>query len=212
MKTLGFLMLVAALIIGLAYIGIQFKDVDLSQGNTGNPSPTVTLSPEETDQNTTPTQPPEGFTSYTSEDDTISFIYPQDWETVVDGQRFRDGDLFTAQTVGPDQTEGTEFFDGAYFSVAIPQTYEDTLDQWIADYHNFPENNAEEITQTTINGREYTRVYVCGLGCFDYYHTRVGDTVYSFLVFAAAPNQEREQEFRQKLQSTLASVTISENN
>lgn len=120
----------------------------------------------------------------------ISFKYPPLWSVSPSSQIFENGDLVAVQFIGQTQTAQTELYDGARFVVMIPQPTSQDLNSWVNSKHTTSVSGTPpQISDTSINGMSFRKVYECGLGCFTYYYTVVGRQVYGIMVSADGPQK-----------------------
>lgn len=142
-----------------------------------------------------PTRVDPEWVAYRNEDYGFIIQYPADWTVNNDIQMFRTGDVFSIETIGPNQPEGTEFFDGARVSVMNPVESDMAADEWVRnEYSNDPVSDPPEFSQETIGTITFDHVYTCGLGCFDYYHHKHNGMIYGFVTFAGGSNEEQHRE------------------
>ncbi|QQG43191.1 MAG: hypothetical protein HYW45_03245 [Candidatus Daviesbacteria bacterium] len=120
----------------------------------------------------------------------IVFPYPLSWSMNTTTLIFEDGDLITVEFLGPTQKERAEFYDGARFTVMIPQKTDLDLSGWIAEKHKgLPGEKPPDVNDVQLNGRNFKKVYTCGLGCFTYYYTTIDGQVYGVMTFADGPQK-----------------------
>lgn len=121
----------------------------------------------------------------------ISFKYPAGWTLRSNGQSFPNGDLFTLQAIGETQRPQTELHDGVIFAVMKPEVLGGDLQAWLKQrYESSNESGrAPEYSRVTFGGVVYDKVYICGLGCFTYYHTVQNGKLYGFVVNATGPHE-----------------------
>ena len=120
----------------------------------------------------------------------VIFAYPLTWSMNTTTSVFESGDLITVEFIGPTQTDQTEFFDGARLAVMIPQQTNLGLSDWIAERHKvLPGENPPVVSDVQLNGRNFKKVYECGLGCFSYYYSVIGGQVFGVMTSAAGPQQ-----------------------
>ena len=144
-----------------------------------NPSGRQTAQPQEQGQGfTTPTQ--SGWTTFSDEQYGISFDYPTDWTVNQSSQVFENGDLVAVQFLGKTQQPNTEFYDGGRFIVMTPVPTDLDLDSWVNSKYTVN----DQISDVTVNGVAFKKVYTCGLGCFTYYYTIINGQVYGINSFA----------------------------
>ena len=120
----------------------------------------------------------------------ISFKYPPSWSVNPATQIFENRDLVAVQFTGKTQQQNTEFYDGARFVVMVPLSTNLDLNSWVNSKHGTSVSGTPpQISDTTINGVSFKKVYECGLGCFTYYYTVRGEQVYGILVSTAGAQQ-----------------------
>ena len=155
---------------------------------------------------------PTGWISYKDTQFGITFSYPQDWELNPDSQNFQQGDVISVWIWGETQIEGTEFHDGAYFTVGRPVETELSLTDWLeTDFLN--ESNTSVLEQepdiredVTLAGHNAAEVYLCGLGCFTYRFTKIDNQIYGIILFAEGPNKTT---YLAQIEQILSSLKIS---
>ena len=120
----------------------------------------------------------------------VVFPYPLTWSMNTKTGIFESGDLITVEFIGPTQKDQTEFYDGARFVVMIPGETDLDLSDWIAEKHQaLPGENPPEVSDTQLNGRNFKKVYTCGLGCFTYYYAMIDGQVYGIMTSASGPQK-----------------------
>src|SRR3990167_6260232 len=120
----------------------------------------------------------------------VIFAYPLTWSMNTTTSIFETGDLITVEFIGPTQKDQTEFYDGARLVGMIPQPTNSDLSDWVAGRHRgLPGENPPEASDVQLNGRNFKKVYTCGLGCFTYYYTIIDGQVYGVMVFASGPQK-----------------------
>lgn len=173
---------------------------DSTPVTTGSASP----APTNSEAGTTFTGETKEFTSQAYG---FRMLYPANWE-VVEGtsQLFQQGDVVMVKFVGATQSEGTEFYDAAFFAVGKPLETEKTAEEWVRERYkdSVDPSRPAEFSKETIGAITYDKAYVCGLGCFQYYHTKKGNMIYSFVEFAEGPDEQKptyEQQVRSVVES-----------
>lgn len=177
---------------------------------------TKLLTPEEKQLLTPNPSPalPAGWQSYQNEQYGITLSYPPEWEMLGyrETQMFRDGDLVQFRIVGPTQKDATEFYDGATVTLAIPQALNgQSYNDYINSYHKTsPETSVGPTIGTrTINGKTWTHIYVCGLGCYDYYHILYNDLVYGIVTYVGGADENTYAKQVETLVNSLQLGTIT---
>lgn len=134
----------------------------------------------------------------------IKFDYPSGWTRKEDSQNFPEGDLFTIVAIGQTQRTQTELYDGVSFAVMKPVKFSENLSEWLEKrYSNSSEGNKPEISKVTFGGKIYEKIYVCGLGCFTYYHTVQNGKLYGFVVNAVGPHAATYEQNVSKIMSSI---------
>jgi len=158
----------------------------LLTGNKGSLTPAPSVQPKTTD--TTAAQ--SDWKTFENKQYNISFKYPPLWSINPASQFFENGDLVAVQFTGKTQQQNTEFYDGARFVVMVPLSTNLDLNSWVNSKHGTSVSGTPpQISDTTINGVSFKKVYECGLGCFTYYYTVRGEQVYGILVSTAGAQQ-----------------------
>lgn len=135
----------------------------------------------------------------------IQVKYPTDWVIKKDTKILGVGDLITFMENTPQQNQ-SEYYNTAIFTIGIPQKTDKDAVAWVKErYADNVGNPSFEISSQTINGLSYQKVFICGLGCFNYYHTKVGDFLYSFSLTYSGTD-EVLPEYEQKLINILYTV------
>ncbi|OGG22404.1 hypothetical protein A3B48_01270 [Candidatus Gottesmanbacteria bacterium RIFCSPLOWO2_01_FULL_40_10] len=154
---------------------------------------------------------PEDFLTYTDTTYGITFAYPPDWQLNPDTQNFSAGDIISVQIWGKTQTEGTEFFDGAYFTIGIPLSTGLSLDDWLKS--EFLSSSDESINQkpritkgVALGVFDAVQVYLCNLGCFTYRFTKVEDRIYPVIYFSEGKDSKI---YNSQIDQILSSFNIS---
>lgn len=139
----------------------------------------------------TPDENVDNLGSFSDEIEQISFSYPTNWQVRTDSQNFKEGDLFSIGIAGSTQTEGTEFFDGAFFSVMKPVKSAFLAEEWIEqNYSDEPVNSVPTVfSEETFGDKVFQKAYVCGLGCFSYYHIKENGKIYGVVYYSAGPDK-----------------------
>src|SRR3990167_11258068 len=136
----------------------------------------------------------------------IVFPYPLSWSMNTTTWVFESGDLITVEFIGPTQKDQTEFYDGARLVVMIPQKTDGDLSDWIAERHKaLPGENPSVVSDVSLNGRNFKKVYTCGLGCLTYYYTTIDGQVYGVMAFAGG---SQIKELEATLEEMLAKLEL----
>lgn len=137
-------------------------------------------------------------------------LYPAAWE-VMEGtsQIFEQGDVVMVRIVGETQSEGTEFYDGGYVAVGKPLETEKSAEEWVRERYkdSVDPSRPAEFSKETIGATTYEKAYVCGQGCFQYYHTKKGTMLYSFVEFAEGP-EDKKPLYQQQVRSIVESFQL----
>ena len=178
--------------------GLRPPDMDSENPEIPSPSagPTAMLPP---DQETR---------EFVSEVYNFSFMYPADWEVRQGSQQFETGDVIMMYKYGPTQQGETEVYDGVSIAFMKPVETDKALDVWMKETYNTTgiprEGEPAELSSEKIGDVTYQKAYVCGLGCFTYYHHKIGNKIYGFVTFVEGPTEEA---FSQQLRQTIESIT-----
>ncbi|MBI2034577.1 MAG: FecR domain-containing protein, partial [Candidatus Levybacteria bacterium] len=158
--------IIVVLVIGLLLGYIIYPFINRTARQTTQPQDTTTTTQS-------------GWTTFKDEQSGISFDYPPSWSVSQVSQVFENGDLVAVQLLGPSQQENTEFYDGGRFIVMTPVPTDLDLDSWV----NSKYTANDQISDVTINGVAFKKVYTCGLGCFTFYYTVANGKVYGVNTF-----------------------------
>lgn len=143
---------------------------------------------------------------FSSTDYKISFSYPSGWEIAENSQNFENGDIFALRVLGQTQRTQTELYDGASFAVMKPQSTNENLSQWVrsayADTEMSPDRPAQ-FDSVSFAGITYEKVYVCGLGCFTYYHTKQNNLIYGFVFIAEGQHSSEYESVISRIMSSV---------
>lgn len=129
----------------------------------------------------------------------VSFDYPSSWTIDETSQVFENGDIVMVQFTGDTQQPNTEFSDGARFVVMTPVPTDLDLDSWV----NSQYSANDQISEETINGIVYKKVYTCGLGCFTYYYTVINGQVFGINTFVESSQKAELEKDLSEMLSTL---------
>ena len=180
---------IGALIIGLLFGYIVYPFINSSEKQT-----------TQTQDSNTAIQA--DWTKFENKQYGISFEYPKSWSVEESTQVFENGDLVAVQLIGETQQNNTEFYDGGRFIVMTPVPTDLELDSWV----NSKYTANDQISDVTINGVVFKKVYTCGLGCHTYFHTVVNGQAYGINTFAEGSQKaELQAEIDQILQTFLLS-------
>lgn len=180
-------------ILGAVFVGIRIG------------APSVQPQPPSSD-NTAATQ--SDWKTFENKQYNISFKYPPSWSVNPSSQAFENGDLVTVQFTGATQQGQTEFYDGARFVVMVPQATSLDLNSWVNSKHSSNVSGTPaQISNTTINGVSFKKVYECGLGCFTYYYMVVKGRVYGVMASAEGP---QKAELEATIDQILKTLVLSQ--
>ena len=129
----------------------------------------------------------------------ISFNYPTSWSENRQTQIFEGGDLVAVEIFGETKEQNTEFYDGGRFIVMVPLTTADDLDTWVKNQTTVN----DKISDTTINGRVFKKVYTCGLGCYTYYYALSDGKIYGINIFTEGSKKAEYQAVIDQMFKTL---------
>jgi len=139
----------------------------------------------------------------------IQVKYPPNW--VVENKfsrTFENGDVVTFLDNTYPQQANSEYYNTAIFTVGTPIKTVLNVTSWVKDYYS-NQDSRREISEETINSVNYRKVFICGLGCFNYYHTKIGDFLYSFSLTYSGPDKVLP-DYEQKLINMLYTVKITQ--
>lgn len=138
----------------------------------------------------------------------VSFEYPVSWNVQSGSQNFQNGDLIAFVVIGQNQRPQTELYDGVSFAVMNPVSEDSSVEEWAKKtYGTTSEMDPEsppEYSKVSFGGKTYEKVYVCGLGCFTYFHTKQNGKIYGFMLMAAGPNSAFYESQASRLLSSVA--------
>ena len=178
--------IVVALIIGLLIGYLVYPSI--------NPPAKQTTQPQDLK---TATQ--SGWATFSDDQYGISFDYPTDWSVNQSTQVFENGDLVAVQVLGETQKNNTEFYDGSRFIVMTPVPTDLDLGSWV----NSKYTANDQVSDVTINGVAFKKVYTCGLGCFTYYYTVINGQVYGINTLAEGSKKTEYQAALDQMLETL---------
>ncbi|OGG03149.1 hypothetical protein A2W14_03535 [Candidatus Gottesmanbacteria bacterium RBG_16_37_8] len=178
------------------------------------------LSEEELQNLLPPSLPPSGsanvplnWLTYSDTDYGISFSYPPNWQLNPDSDSnaFEGGEIIDVKIWGETQTEDTELFDGASFTVGKPVTTSLPLDEWINTEFLAPQKDVfsqspKIIRGVLLGGQEATEVYVCGFGCNTYRFAKVDEILYGIMYYIAGPNKSI---YQSQIDQIISSIIIN---
>ena len=179
--------LIIALVIGLLIGYLVYPYINKSDKQTPQPQDTTTTTQQ-------------GWTTFSNEQYGISFDYPPDWTVNQSTQVFENGDVVAVQNLGETQEENTEFFDGGRFIVMTPVPTDLDLNSWVNSKYTVN----DQISDVTLNGVAFKKVYTCGLGCFTFYYTVINGQVYGVNTFAEGSKKAEYQTAIGQMLQTLA--------
>lgn len=184
----------------LVILGAVFVGIKIGTSSTQAPSVQTQSATPSVDQ--TAAQP--DWKTFENKQYNISFKYPPSWSVITSSQIFENGDLVTVQFVGKTQTGQTDLYDGARFVVMVPQATSLDLNSWVNSKHSSNVSGTPaQISNTTINGVSFIKVYECGLGCFTYYYTVIRGQVYGIMVSAQGPQKAELEAAIEQILKTL---------
>lgn len=138
----------------------------------------------------------------------LQIKYPPDWVTKENFKTFENGDLIVFLDNTHPQRANTEYYNTGIFAIGIPLKTDKDTTSWVKDYYQDRDSRIE-LSEQLINGLNYQRIFICGLGCFNYYHTKVGNLLYSFSLTYFGPD-EILPEYEQKLINMLYTVKFTQ--
>lgn len=133
----------------------------------------------------------------------ITFEYPKAWQVDENTSVFEQGDVVTVYINGETQKPNTDFYDGGRFTVMTPLPTDDDLDTWV----NSRVSANDQVSEVTIEGVVFKKVYTCGLGCSTYYYTVSNGKVYGINTFAEGSQKDN---FQNDIEDILNSVIINQ--
>ncbi len=144
--------------------------------------------------------------NFSSIEYSISFDYPSGWEVVENSQNFQNGDIFALSVIGQTQRTQTELYDGASFAVMKPLNTNETLSQWVRTNYSgsgMGPDRPPQFDSASFAGITYEKVYVCGLGCFTYFHTKQNNMIYGFVYLAEGPHAPEYESVINRIMSSV---------
>ena len=196
MKKLSILLI--GVFFSVILIGILIRLIDnplIEQNRDVLPTPSTQLRPDVT--NIQPDIQPErvkdtGWVTYDNKIWGLTFRYPESWPVRDDGQSFENGDLLALQVVGQTQELQMELYDGVAFAVMNPVVTNQDLSEWTRETYGttseLDPQSSPEYTEARFGGVRYEKVYVCGWGCFTYFHKKQNGKIYGFMLLAVGPD------------------------
>ncbi|OGK19610.1 hypothetical protein A3G67_00985 [Candidatus Roizmanbacteria bacterium RIFCSPLOWO2_12_FULL_40_12] len=178
--------IVAALVIGLLVGYIVYPFINPSQKQT-------------TQTQDNKTAPQSDWKTFNEEQYGISFEYLKSWSVESSTQVFENGDIVAVQFFGETQKANTEFYDGGRFIVMTPVQTDLDLESWV----NSKYTANDQISDVTINGVAFKKVYTCGLGCFTFYYTVINGKVYGVNTFSEGSKKAEYQATIDQMLQTL---------
>lgn len=186
----GSMKIIVALIAGLLLGYIVYPFI--------NPSQQPALKPEAPIGESKPVVQ-EGWKVFEDKESGIAFEYPSDWTINRQSQVFEQGDLVDVRKLGETQREQTEFYNGGRFTVMVPVSTNDDVKTWV----NSRTSAGDQVSDVTIQGVVFKKVYSCGLGCFTYYYAVMNGKVYGVNTFAEGPKKVEYQSAIDQMLNTL---------
>src|SRR3972149_8742970 len=178
--------IVVALIIGLLVGYLVYPSI--------NPPAKQTTQPQDLK---TATQ--SGWATFSDDQYGISFDYPTDWTVNQSTQVFENGDLVAVQVLGETQKNNTEFYDGGRFIVMTPVPTDLDLGSWV----NSKYTANDQISDVTINGVVFKKVYTSGFGWFTFYYTVISGKIYGVNTFAEGVKKSEHTKTIDQMLKTL---------
>ena len=178
--------IVVALIIGLLIGYLVYPSINTPAKQTTQPQNSKTTTQS-------------GWTTFSDKQYGISFDYPPSWSVSQVSQVFENGDLIAIQVLGDTQKENTEFYDGGRFIVMTPVPTDLDLDSWV----NSKYTANDQISDVTINGVVFKKVYTCGFGCFTFYYTVISGKIYGVNTFAEGVKKSEHTKTIDQMLKTL---------
>lgn len=139
--------------------------------------------------------------TYNSPEHKLTFAYPADW---IPRDTLEPGQIFSIYRRGETQRPQSEMHDGALFGAYRPEPAPPDLKAWMkAQYET-----SQELTEPAVYGQysannvTYETIKVCGLGCFNYYHTIQNGKLYRFMLMSVGPQEKEYTETLQKIINT----------
>ncbi len=109
--------------------------------------------------------------TYSNSDFGFAFQYPDNWTPLIGTNITQNGDL-----VGFSRTKPAPKNDPSFIVISNPIKYSGDLKAWMKERYD-AQNPA--YYEETINGINFQKAHVCGLGCYTYYHTIKGGYLYT---------------------------------
>ena len=81
----------------------------------------------------------------------------------------------------------------------VPLTTADDLDTWVKNQTTVN----DKISDTTIKGRVFKKVYTCGLGCYTYYYALSDGKIYGINIFTEGSKKAEYQAVIDQMFKTL---------
>ena len=145
------------------------------------------------------TVPQSDWTKFENKQYGISFDYPKSWSVEPSTQVFENGDVVAVQLTGETQQQNTEFYDGGRFIVMTPVPTNDDLNTWV----NGRSSANDQVSEVTINGIVFKKIYTCGLGCSTYYYTVINGKTYGINTFAEGSKKPEYTKIIDQMLKTL---------
>ena len=138
----------------------------------------------------------------------LSFKYPPYWTVREEGLSFQDGDLLVLQIWGQTQKTQTELYDGASFAVMKPIESPLEISDWVIQ--KYDQESPEEkpvYSEEKFGDKTYEKAYLCGLGCFSYYHIKENGKIYGFVYSSIGPDKiSYDSDFNKIMESISYSI------
>lgn len=181
--------------------------------------PTSTFTP-------TPTQIPityasNGWKIYSNKDYGFSFSFPSVWSISSLSHMFKDGDTIEVYIFGPTQKKQTDWYDGAFFTVAVPQATQLSLEEWL-NVNNWtkpseltrmvpklttgPNLDGRRTLQITLSCEEINKSIISDCGASNYFFTnlftKVSGEIYGIALFSRGNQKSQyDQDIKQIISS-----------
>lgn len=110
--------------------------------------------------------------NYTNDQYSFEFMYPKTWVIMTNSNLFQAGDL-----VGYSEKEISDKGDFSFVAISNPINHSGSLDTFVKDFFKNSEGKPS-ISLEDINGLNFQKAFVCGLGCYTYYFTLKDGYVY----------------------------------
>ncbi len=192
------ILIASTIITGVSFLkpDTLYKEIKSNKSTVDTPS----IKAQSSQKNYSLTESPQGWVTYDSEYG-FNISFPKSWEIEKETQIMEDGDLFSVFIRGETQKDGTEFYDGARLTVGIPQKTNKSALDYAKEYHGKVSVGEvpNEYSEAKFGNLVFQKVYICGHGCFTYYHVKNGDYIFSINTFADGPNEAEHKQVLNKI-------------